>query len=131
MIWQDFDLSGVEESYRLQFLADYYNAAVPWNKDVVATYKDGFDSLGEVFDYERGGAGSILTPYWLTDDSVYASTWCYVTGITLYDTQTMLHSLIDHVSIRRMSRVFSGVRPMCWTQCGCAAWPSADWSRRR
>jgi alpha-L-fucosidase len=98
MIWQDFDLSGVEESYRLQFLADYYNAAVSWNKDVVATYKDGFDTLGEVFDYERGGAGSILTPYWLTDDSVSASTWCYVTGISLYDTQTMLHSLIDHVS---------------------------------
>ena len=70
LIWQDFDLSLVQESYRLQFLADYYNAAVSWNKDVVATYKDGFDNLGEVFDYERGGAGSIVTPYWLTDDCV-------------------------------------------------------------
>ena len=46
MIWQDFDLNLVQESYRLQFLADYYNAAVSWNKDVVATYKDGFDNLG-------------------------------------------------------------------------------------
>ncbi|MGH3166968.1 MAG: alpha-L-fucosidase, partial [Trebonia sp.] len=98
MIWQDFDLSGVEESYRLQFLADYYNAAVAWDKDVVATYKDGLDTLGEVFDFERGGAGNILTPYWLTDDAVSPSTWCYVTGITYYSTQAMLHSLIDHVS---------------------------------
>ncbi|HEV2346084.1 MAG TPA: alpha-L-fucosidase [Actinocrinis sp.] len=98
MIWQDFDLSNVTESYRLQFLADYYNAAVSWNKDVVATYKDGFDTNGEVFDYERGGAGGIVTPYWLTDDSVSPSTWCYVTGITLYDSKTMLHSLIDHTS---------------------------------
>lgn len=98
MIWQDFDLTGVEESYRLQFLADYYNAAVAWNKDVVATYKDGFDNLGEVYDFERGGAGAILTPYWLTDDAVSPSSWCYVTGISYYTTQALLHSLIDHVS---------------------------------
>ncbi len=98
LIWQDFDLNNVTESYRLQFLADYYNAAVSWNKDVVATYKDGFDNKGEIFDYERGGAGGIVTPYWLTDDCVSPSTWCYVNGISLYDVKTMLHSLIDHVS---------------------------------
>ena len=98
LIWQDFDLSLVEESYRLQFLADYYNAAVSWNRDVAATYKDGFDNLGEIYDYERGGAGSIVTPYWLTDDCVSSTSWGYVTGLSLYDTKTMLHSLIDHVS---------------------------------
>ena len=98
LIWEDFDLSLVEESYRLQFLADYYNAAVSWNKDVVATYKDGFDNKGEVYDYERGGAGSIVTPYWLTDDCVSSTTWGYVPGMALYDNKTMLHSLIDHVS---------------------------------
>ncbi len=40
--------------WRLKFLAYYYNRAVEWDKDVVATYKDGFDKLGEVFDIERG-----------------------------------------------------------------------------
>ncbi|WP_055586280.1 alpha-L-fucosidase [Streptacidiphilus griseoplanus] len=98
LIWEDFDLNGVQESYRLQFLSYYYNQAVAWNRDVVATYKDGYDNRGEVFDYERGGAGDIATPYWLTDDSVSPSSWCYVSGISLYDTKTMLHSLIDHVS---------------------------------
>ncbi|HVV21816.1 MAG TPA: alpha-L-fucosidase [Pseudonocardiaceae bacterium] len=98
LIWQDFDLNLVQESYRLQFLADYYNAAVSWNKDVVATYKDGFDNHGEVFDYERGGPAGLLTPYWLTDDSISSSSWCYTVGIGYYSLQAMLHSLIDRVS---------------------------------
>ena len=98
LIWQDFDLSLVEESYRLQFLAYYYNKAVAWNKDVVATYKDGFDNLGEVFDYERGGPGGLLTPYWLTDDAISSSSWCYTIGLGYYTTQALLHALIDRVA---------------------------------
>jgi alpha-L-fucosidase len=98
MIYHDFDLNLVQESYRLQFLAYYYNAAVSWNKDVLTTYKDGFDNSGEVFDYERGGPGSIVTPYWETDDSVSPSTWCYVQGIGYFTTQQLLHSFIDRIS---------------------------------
>ncbi len=98
MIYHDFDLNLVQESYRLQFLAYYYNKAVALNKDVLTTYKDGFDNLGEVFDYERGGPGSIVTPYWETDDSVSPSTWCYVQGIGYFTTQQLLHSFIDRIS---------------------------------
>lgn len=98
LVYQDFDLGLVNESQRLNFLAHYYNQAVAWNKDVVATYKDGLDNKGEVFDYERGGPGDILTPYWQTDDSVSASSWCYTAGMGYYSTQAMLHSLIDRVS---------------------------------
>jgi alpha-L-fucosidase len=98
LIWQDFDLNLVEESERLNFLSYYYNKAVSWNKDVVATYKDGFDDLGEVYDFERGGPADILTPYWLTDDSVSSSSWCYTVGIGYYSITAMLHSLIDRVS---------------------------------
>jgi alpha-L-fucosidase len=98
LIWQDFDLGLVQESYRLQFLAYYYNQAVAWNKDVVATYKDGLDNKGEVFDFERGGPSGLLTPYWLTDDSISSSSWCYTVGIGYYTTQALLHALIDRVS---------------------------------
>ncbi len=99
MIYHDFDLIDVEESYRLQFLADYYNAAVSWDKDVLTTYKyDGFDTLGEVYDYERGGPAAIVTPYWETDDSVATSTWGYVQGISYYTTQELLHPFIDRIS---------------------------------
>jgi alpha-L-fucosidase len=98
LIWQDFDLSLVQESDRLQFLAYYYNKAVAWNKDVVATYKDGFDNNGEVYDFERGGPSGLLTPYWLTDDSISSSSWCYTVGIGYYTTQALLHALIDRTS---------------------------------
>jgi alpha-L-fucosidase len=65
---------------------------------VVATYKDGFDSLGEIFDFERGGPAGILTPYWLTDDSVSPSTWGFISSIGYFSTQALLHSMIDRIS---------------------------------
>jgi len=98
IVWQDFNLSQVLESRRLEFLAYYYNRAVAWNKDVVATYKDGFNTRGEVFDFERGGPAGIQNPYWLTDDSISSSSWCYTVGIGYYSLGAMLHSLIDRVS---------------------------------
>ena len=98
ILWQDFNLTAVDEAQRLKFLAYYYNQAVTWNKDVVATYKDGLDNKGEVFDFERGGPAGIQTPYWLTDDSISSSSWCYTVGIGYYSLAAMLHSLIDRVS---------------------------------
>ncbi len=98
VIYQDFDLHLVDESKRLAFLAYYYNQAVAWNTDVVATYKDGFDNSGEVYDFERGGPGGLQSPYWQTDDSVSSSSWCYTAGIGYYSTKAMLHALLDRVS---------------------------------
>ena len=98
ILWEDFDLNLVQESQRLNFLSYYYNQANAWGKEVVATYKDGYDNLGEVFDYERGGPADITSPYWLTDDSISSSSWCYTNGIGYYSIPQMLHSLIDRVS---------------------------------
>ncbi|MDI1460966.1 alpha-L-fucosidase [Catellatospora sp. KI3] len=98
ILWQDFNLSRISEAQRLKFLSYYYNRAVAWDKEVVATYKDGFNTSGEVFDYERGGPAGIQTPYWLTDDSISSSSWCYTVGIGYYSLNAMLHSLIDRVS---------------------------------
>ncbi|GAA4942098.1 hypothetical protein GCM10023238_04900 [Streptomyces heliomycini] len=98
ILYQDFDLVKIDESKRLEFLAHYYNRAVSWNRDVVATYKDGFNNRGEVYDFERGGPADIMTPYWLTDDSVSSSSWCYTTGIGYYSLKALLHALLDRVS---------------------------------
>ncbi|WP_086710672.1 alpha-L-fucosidase [Streptomyces antimycoticus] len=98
ILYQDFALNQLDESKRLEFLAYYYNRAVAWNKDVVATYKDGFNNKGEVYDFERGGPADIQTPYWLTDDSVSSSSWCYTTGIGYYSLKALLHALLDRVS---------------------------------
>jgi len=98
LIWQDFDLNNVQESERLAFLSYYYNKAVSWNKDVVATFKDGLDNKGEIYDFERGGPAGLFAPYWLTDDSISSSSWCYTVGIGYYTTQALLHALIDRVA---------------------------------
>jgi alpha-L-fucosidase len=98
LLYQDFNLGQIPEAQRLNFLSYYYNKAVAWNKDVVATYKDGFNNRGEVFDFERGGPAGIQTPYWLTDDSISSSSWCFTAGIGYYTMKAMLHSLIDRVS---------------------------------
>ncbi|GAA1558873.1 alpha-L-fucosidase [Dactylosporangium maewongense] len=98
ILWQDFNLSQLPESRRLDFLSYYYNRAVAWNKEVVATYKDGFNTRGEVFDFERGGPAGIQSPYWLTDDSISSSSWCYTVGIGYYSANALLHALIDRVS---------------------------------
>lgn len=98
ILWQDFNLDAVDEQQRLNFLAYYYNQANSWGREVVATYKDGMNGKGEVFDYERGGPADLTTPYWLTDDSISSSSWCYTQGIGYYTTRQMLHSFIDRVS---------------------------------
>ncbi|MGD0839385.1 MAG: alpha-L-fucosidase [Polyangia bacterium] len=98
VLWQDFDLNLVDQTHLLEFLAYYYNAALGWGKDVVATYKDGLNSQTAVYDYERGGPADITTPYWLTDDAIGVSSWCYTTGMTYYSPQAVLDAFIDRVS---------------------------------
>ncbi|WP_433454623.1 alpha-L-fucosidase [Streptomyces sp. CA-142005] len=98
ILWQDFKLDAVDETQRLNFLSYYYNQANAWGREVVATYKDGFDNKGEIFDYERGGPADLTTPYWLTDDSISSSSWCYTQGIGYYSIKQMLHAFIDRVS---------------------------------
>ncbi len=98
MIYQDFDLSRIIESNRLDFLAYYYNQALASTQDVVATFKDGFDTRGEVYVFERGGPAGLLSPYWLGEDSISPSSWCYTAGMSYYATNALLDELIDRVS---------------------------------
>ncbi|MDX3187013.1 alpha-L-fucosidase [Streptomyces sp. MN03-5084-2B] len=112
ILWQDFSLNSpgycinsgpcaVGEQQRLEFLAYYYNQAEKWGKDVVSTFKHfdhGFNTHGEVADYERGGPADIVTPYWLTDDAISSSSWSYTQGIGYYSSTQMIHALIDRVS---------------------------------
>ncbi|GAB3809804.1 alpha-L-fucosidase [Micromonospora zhanjiangensis] len=98
IIYQDVNLDQVDEATGLEFLAHYYNRALEWGTDVVATYKDGFNNKGEVYDYERGGPAELTHPYWLTDDILSTSTWCYTNDISYHSLDQILHSLVDRVS---------------------------------
>jgi alpha-L-fucosidase len=98
IVWQDFNLRAISEPVLLQFLAYYYNRAAEWNKEVVATYKDGLNTKCAVLDYERGGPTDITDNYWLTDDAMSSSSWCYTEGIGYYSTKQILHSFFDRIS---------------------------------
>ena len=98
IIWQDFNLQIISERVLLEFLAYYYNRAAEWNKEVVATYKDGLNTRCAVLDYERGGAADITDYYWLTDDAISSSSWCYTEGIGYYAVKQMLHGFLDRIS---------------------------------
>ena len=88
IIYQDFNLHIISQPILLQFLAYYYNKAAGWNKHVVATFKDGLNTKCAVLDYERGGPPDITDNYWLTDDAISSSSWCYTEGIEYYSNET-------------------------------------------
>jgi alpha-L-fucosidase len=98
IIWQDFNLTAISESVLLQFLSYYYNKAAEWNKEVAATYKDGLNTKCAVLDYERGGPVDITENYWLTDDAISSSSWCYTEGIGYYSKKQVLHGFLDRIS---------------------------------
>lgn len=98
IIWQDFNLHKLDKSNLLGFLAYYYNSADELGKEVVATYKDGLNDKCGVLDYERGGAADITENYWLTDDAISSSSWCYTEGLKYYTAKAILHGFIDRVS---------------------------------
>lgn len=98
VIWQDFNLHVLSRPVLLRFLAYYYNAASGWGKEVVATYKDGLNEKCAVLDYERGGPVDITDNYWLTDDAISSSSWCYTEGIGYYSPKQVLHGFLDRIS---------------------------------
>ncbi len=98
IVYQDFNLGRISEPVLLQFLAYYYNRAAGWNKQVVATFKDGLNTNCAVLDYERGGPPDITDDYWLTDDAISSSSWGYTEGIGYYGKQQILHAFIDRIS---------------------------------
>jgi alpha-L-fucosidase len=98
IIYQDFNLHVISQSVLLEFLAYYYNKAAEWNREVVATFKDGLNTKCAVLDYERGGPADVTDNYWLTDDAISSSSWCYTEGIGYYSTKQILHSFIDRIS---------------------------------
>jgi len=98
IIWQDFNLHLISKAVLDEFLSYYYGRAAEWGKEVVATYKDGLNPKIAVLDYERGGPADITEYYWLTDDAVSSSSWCYTEGLAYYSQKQILHGFLDRIS---------------------------------
>ncbi|MFI3289492.1 MAG: alpha-L-fucosidase [Rikenellaceae bacterium] len=99
LVWFDNKLSIIDEKYRRQFLADYYNKGIERGKEVVCTYK--FQDMMEgtaVLDLERARMSEKKDFNWLTDDSIDWGAWCDVQNPDYKTTNRLLDFLIDVVS---------------------------------
>ena len=99
IIWFDNKMDIIEESYRQQFLANYYNNGIEWGKDVVCTYK--FKDMAQgsaVLDLERSRMSEKKEFVWLTDDSIDWGAWCDVAEPHYKSSNRLIDFLIDVVS---------------------------------
>ncbi len=100
LLWWDFALSRVQERYRQEFLAHYYNRGVEWGKEVVVTYKWNHLVPGSaVIDLELGRFKDITYHDWVTDTSIDdQGAWSYVQDAAFKSTSVLVHNLVDNVS---------------------------------
>ena len=100
MLWFDFALGMIQEHYRKEFLAYYYNKEKEWNKDVVVTYK--FHNMPPgtaVIDLEVGRMAELTIHDWITDTSVDDSAaWSYVKDAKFKSMNRLVDNLVDRVS---------------------------------
>lgn len=100
LIWFDWGLGRMQESYVKDFFAYYYNSSVDWEKEVIVAYKGHtIPPVTGVVDYEDGRT-SILTYYvWMTDMCMGDPTsWSHVAGQKFKSADHLVDILIDIVS---------------------------------
>ncbi len=100
LIWFDFGLKFLQEEYKKQFLADYYNKEQEWGRELAVTYKGHDFATGcALIDYERGRMDELTYYDWITDTSVDdQGAWSYVTDAKFKSVTNLVHNLVDNVS---------------------------------
>ena len=100
MLWFDFGLEFIQEHYKREMIAYYYNAAREWSKDVVLAYKMHHVVPGSgIEDVEQGGAGGLRYNEWLTDSTVDDGCgWGYMRDCGYKSSESLIWYLIDNVS---------------------------------
>jgi alpha-L-fucosidase len=100
MLWFDFGIRYIQEHYRREMLAHYYNRAEEWGKEVVVTYKwhDLAPGAG-VIDLELGRFDTLTYHDWITDTTVdNGHGWGYLKETEYKTLATLVHYLVDNVS---------------------------------
>ncbi len=100
LMWWDFALERVQERYKLEYLAYYYNRAAEWGKEVVVTYKWNHLVPGSaVIDLELGRFKDQTYHDWITDTSVdNQGAWSFVQDAAYKPVSALIHHLVDNVS---------------------------------
>lgn len=100
LVWFDFGLGFVHETYKKEFLAHYYNQALARGKEVVVTYKGHNLPPGVgINDLELGQEKDLTYHEWITDSTVDAGhAWGYVEGMGYKTVDNLVDNLVDRVS---------------------------------
>lgn len=100
LIWWDFGLRFIQEHYKREVMAYYYNHAERLGKEVVITYKwhDLVPGAG-VIDLELGRFDTLTYHEWITDTTVDdGHGWGYLQETEYKSLRTLVHYLVDNVS---------------------------------
>lgn len=108
----DFGQRYIKESYRKQFLANYFNKAASLNKEVVVNTKgDFFPTNLAVVNVERATMENITPDVWVTD-FILGSAWCYnQTNRTAINPSKAIRMLAEVVSKNGFMILSAGPMP--------------------
>ena len=99
-IWFDFGLSMINDRYKQEMLAYFYNNAEKNQKEVVVTYK--YHQLppgAGLLDWEQGQESELTYYDWITDSTVDSGKgWGYVKGLGFKTLNNLIDNLVDRVS---------------------------------
>ena len=113
MLWFDNGIDFIQEHYRRQFLAYYYNKAKEWGKEVVVTYK--YHQLvpgSGVTDLELGRFDQLTYHLWITDTTVdVGGGWGYLRDAKYKTATELIHYLVDNVSKNGLMLLNVGPKP--------------------
>jgi alpha-L-fucosidase len=100
MLWFDYGIRWIQEHYKREMLAYFYNQAFERDQEVVVTYKWNHLVPGSgVVDLELGRFDSLTYHDWITDTTVDdGHGWSYIKETKFKSLSTLLHYLIDNVS---------------------------------
>ncbi len=100
MLWFDHGIEHIQEHYKKELLAYYYNRAAQWGQEVVVTYKWHTLVPGcAVVDLELGRFPDLTYQDWITDTTVDDGRgWSYLKDTAYKPASVLVHYLVDNVS---------------------------------
>jgi alpha-L-fucosidase len=100
LLWFDYGIRWIQERYKLEMLAYFYNKALERDQEVVLTYKWSHVVPGAgLIDLELGRFDTLTYHDWITDTTVDdGHGWSYIRETKFKSLNTLIHYLVDNVS---------------------------------
>jgi alpha-L-fucosidase len=113
LLWFDYGIRWIQEHYKRNILAYYYNQALERGQEVVLAYKWNHIVPGAgLVDIELGRYDNLTYHEWITDTTIDAGRgWAYLKGARFKPLSRLLHYLIDNVSKNGSLLLNIGPRP--------------------